>query len=86
MIGKAAASLLVRGGVVEVYADVLSHRALPLFESSGVVYSCGQLVASIVIPEGDSRCPLEQIVGAAQTVDEAESLLRQHFMEMQGLH
>ncbi len=82
VIGKAAAALLVQGGVVEAYADVLSRRALSLLEASGMEYTCSQMVDAIVIPEGDSRCPLEQIVGDAQTAYEAEALLRQHFRRM----
>lgn len=82
VIGKAAAALLLRGGVVEAYADVLSRKALLLLDGSGLAYTCGQQVAAIVIPEGDSRCPLEQIVGDAQTADEAEARLRQHFRQM----
>ncbi len=83
VIGKAAAGLMVRGGVVEVYADVMSQLALPLLQEAGISYSFGQLVEHIVIPEGDSRCPLEQIVADAQNSSEIETMLREHFAQMQ---
>ena len=79
VIGKAAAALMVQGGVVEAYAEVLSRKALPLLEAADVFYVFGELVDGIVIPEGDDRCPLEQIVGPALTAAEAEQMLRQHF-------
>lgn len=84
VIGKAAAGLLVQGGVVEAYADVMSQLALPLLDDAGIAYSYGSLVDRIVIPEGDSRCPLEHIVAPARDSAEVETLLREHFAEMQN--
>ena len=85
VVGKAAAGLMVQGGVGEVYADVMSRLALPLFNEAGIPYSYGELVERIVIPEGDDRCPLEKIVSEATTAQEVETMLRQHFAEMQIL-
>lgn len=84
VIGKAAAGLLIRGGVVEVYADVMSRAAVSLLDEAGICYSYGELVERIVIPEGDTRCPLEQIVAGARDAAEVESMLRNHFREMQA--
>lgn len=84
VIGKAAAGLLVQGGVAEAYADVMSQLALPLLDDAGIAYSYGSLVDRIVIPEGDSRCPLEHIVAPARDSAEVETLLREHFAEIQN--
>ena len=84
VIGKAAAGLIVKGGVAEVYADVMSRLALPLLDEAGIPYSYGELVERIVIPEGDNRCPLERIVADAKTAEGVETLLRQHFQEMEN--
>ena len=83
VIGKAAAGLVVNGAVRSLYADVMSRAALPLLDEAGIEYTYGQLVERIVIPEGDQRCPLEQIVASAHTAVQVETLLRQHFAEMQ---
>lgn len=83
VIGKAAAGLIVQSGVAEAYADVMSLLALPLLDDAGIAYSYGTLVDHIVIPEGDNRCPLERIVAPAQNAAEVETLLREHFTEMQ---
>ena len=84
VIGKAAAGLLVNGKVERVYAEVMSRLALPLLDAAGIPYCYGQLVSRIVIPEGDMRCPLEQIVADASTAQETEDLLRKHFAERQA--
>jgi iron complex outermembrane receptor protein len=83
VIGKAAAALAVVGEVRRLYAAVLSERAVPFLDTYGIGYTFGELVPKIVIPEGDDRCPLEEIVLDAATPSEAEALLREHFRKMQ---
>lgn len=82
VIGKAAAGLLVVGGVTEVYAEVISRLALPLLQKAGIGYTYSLLVDRIVIPQGDDRCPLEKIVEPAKSAEEVVRLLRRHFEEM----
>ena len=81
VVGKAAAGMMVVGGVREVYADVMSRKALPLFDDAHIDYSFGVLTDQIVIPEGDTRCPLEQIVAPADTAEQVVEMLRAHFRE-----
>lgn len=81
VVGKAAAGLMVQGGIREVYAEVMSQKALPLFEEAGIPYTYGTLVEHIIAPE-DGRCPLEKIVAHASTAKEVEIALRRHFEEM----
>ena len=82
VIGKAAAGLVVRGGVRSLYAEVMSRHAQPLLEGAGIAYAYGVLVERILIPEGDDRCPLEEIVAPARNAEEVERMLRAHFDEM----
>lgn len=82
VVGKAAAGMMAYGGVAEVYADVMSKKAIPLLEANGMAYACGTLVDRIVVAEGDSRCPLERIVASAATAEEVVTLLRGHFARM----
>lgn len=84
VIGRAAAALLVNGGVAAVHGEVMSRRALPLLEEAGVDVSWGELVDAIVVPEGDTRCRLEEIVMPATTAAQAEALLRDHFRLMRN--
>ena len=81
VVGKAAAGLMVQGRIREVYAEVMSQKAFPLFEEAGIPYTYGTLVEHIIAPE-DGRCPLEKIVAHASTAKEVEIALRRHFEEM----
>ena len=79
VIGKAAAAMVVVGGVKELYADVMSKRAIPFLEEAGIAYTYGTLVDTIK-EEGD-RCQLEKITAPATTPEETVALLRTHFEE-----
>ena len=82
VIGKAAAGLIILGGVKCLYAEILSRQALSLLDNNHIDYTYGTLVDAIVIHEGDNRCPLEQIVASATDAKGVESLLRKHFEEV----
>ena len=79
VIGKAAAAMVVVGGVKELYAEVMSKRAIPFLEEAGIAYTYGTLVDTIK-EEGD-RCQLEKITAPATTPEETVDLLRAHFEE-----
>lgn len=79
VIGKAAAAMVVVGGVKELYAEVLSKKAIPFLEEAGIAYTYGTLVDTIK-EEGD-RCQLEKITAPATTPEETVALLRAHFEE-----
>lgn len=79
VIGKAAAAMVVVGGVKALYAEVMSKKAIPFLEEAGIAYTCGTLVDTIK-EEGD-RCQLEKITAPATTPEETVALLRTHFEE-----
>ena len=84
--GKAAAGIVVKGGVKEMYAEVLSRKALPILDDSDMRYTYGELTDEIIIKEGDTRCRLEEIVDSATTADEVVETLWAHFDEMKNKH
>lgn len=86
VIGKAAAGIAVKGGVEEMYAEVLSRKALPILDGSDMRYTYGELTDEIIIKEGDTRCRLEEIVSEATTADEVVERLWAHFDEMKNKH
>lgn len=79
VIGKAAAAMVVVGGVKELYAEVLSKKATPFLEEAGIAYTYGTLVDTI--KEEGGRCQLEKITAPASTPEETVALLRTHFEE-----
>ena len=79
VIGKAAAAMVVVGGVKELYAEVMRTKAIPFLEDARIAYTYGTLVDTIK-EEGD-RCQLEKITAPATTPEETVALLRAHFEE-----
>lgn len=66
ILGKAAALLLLRGGLgesaAEVYGEVLSDAAAGALERHGIRYTCGRRVPRILNRRGDGICPMERRV------------------------
>ncbi|WP_312642088.1 DUF1893 domain-containing protein [Hydrogenoanaerobacterium sp.] len=60
VIGRAAALLLVYGGVKELFAGVLSEPAAAVLAEHGVAYEYGKLVPHIINRTGDDMCPMER--------------------------
>lgn len=72
VVGKAAAALMILGGVKELYADVISQPALDLFADSGIHASYGTVVSHIINRTRTGWCPLEE---RCKTVKKAEDCL-----------
>lgn len=66
ILGKAAALLLLQGGLGEaageVYGEVLSEAAAGVLDQHGIRYTCGEKVPCIRNRRGDGVCPMEQRV------------------------
>ncbi|MCI9415500.1 MAG: DUF1893 domain-containing protein [Clostridiales bacterium] len=75
IVGRAAALLLVYGGVRQVYAETLSDGAAAVLETYGVPFSCGVRAPFIRNREGTGMCPMEQKVRQADTPQEAYAIL-----------
>ena len=61
IIGKAAAALLVLGGVSEVYADIISASALHLLQENHIATSFNTQTEYIRNRHNDGWCPMEQL-------------------------
>ena len=61
-IGKAAAMLLVLGGVQYVYGEIMSLSGRDYLEEAGITFSYGSLVEWINNRDGSDICPLERSV------------------------
>lgn len=71
IIGRAAAMLLILGGVSAAHGDVMSTGAKALLESRGIAVSYETLTERIVNRRGDGLCPMEQ--AAAPLTDPADA-------------
>ena len=75
IVGKAAAMLLVRGGAIEVYAEVISEPALEVFKRHGVPRVFGELVPNIINRNKTGICPMEQAVLDENDIEKAYGIL-----------
>ncbi len=70
VVGKAAASLMIAGGVAGVYAATISVPALSLFSRYGLDVESGAVVPHIANRTGSDWCPLEKRCFSADSVEE----------------
>ena len=82
VVGKGAAALMVKGGVVRVHADVISAPALALLKESGVAVSYAEVVEGIRNRAGTDMCPVEKRCLPLENVDEMVGEIRDFLMQM----
>lgn len=82
IVGKAAALLMVKAGIKEVYGVTTSVFALPVFYSHGIDFSYGQLVDGIVNRAGTGMCPMERCVVDIDDPDLAFDALKKKVEEL----
>lgn len=70
VVGRAAAALLIAGGVRRVHADVISSGALAMLRDAGTEVSCGTEVPCIENRARTGCCPLEERCSGAATAEE----------------
>ncbi len=70
VVGKAAAALMVLGGVRELFADVISHSALELLARYRVRVSYTVAVDHIINRTRTGWCPMEIRCRECTTADE----------------
>ena len=82
VVGKAAAFLYLRLGVVTVYAAVMSRPAYDLLNSHGVSAFCDTLAEAIRNRAGDGFCPMETVTRELSDPLEAETAIRARLAEL----
>lgn len=75
--GKAAAALIVRLGIKKCYIELLSERAIPIFEQAGVEYSFNQIVEHI-------QCRTEDLISDQMSLEDTYLFLRKRAGKVQG--
>ncbi len=77
IIGKAAAMIMVLGGVEEVYGNVMSRAGKEFLEAHNVKVSYGQVIDAISNRAGDGICPMERTVMNIEEPEEALTALKE---------
>lgn len=61
VVGKAAALLMVLGGIKEVHTGVISEPAAEVFEKHNITFFFDMKVERIINRKGDGLCPMETL-------------------------
>lgn len=76
VIGKAAAALMVLGGVQQIYTDLISEPALTVLREAGIPVDCVQVVPRIQNRTKTGWCPMETICYEVDTAEDMFPLIR----------
>jgi len=75
VIGKAAALLLIYGRITSLYTKVISSHALGVLNNSGIAVRYDKLVPYVINRDGTDMCPMEKLVLAMESPEEAYEAL-----------
>ena len=76
IVGRAAAMIMVYGGVKEVFASVMSNGAVDVFREAGIEYSYSMITIAISNRRGDGICPMERTVAPIKDPQTAYETLK----------
>ncbi len=71
--GKAIALLCAYAGIKEIYATVLSRKAMAVLKQNRIVFQWGQLVENVLDAQKAGVCPFEK---AADSISDPEEAYR----------
>lgn len=86
VVGKGAAALMVKGGVAQVYADVISAPALVLLQEQGIAVSYAKVVEGIRNRAGTDMCPVEKRCLPLENIDEMVSEIRDFLTQIREVN
>ncbi|MBP3760949.1 MAG: DUF1893 domain-containing protein [Ruminococcus sp.] len=75
IVGKAAAMLFVKVGIIAVYGKVMSQSAKTFLESHHITCEWETLTEKIINRAGTDICPMEKTVAEINDIDEAYNAL-----------
>ena len=75
LIGKAAAALMIAGGVKEVHTNLICTSARELFEANNVLCFAKEEVPEILNRDRSGKCPIDSQIEDAATVEECVKIL-----------
>ena len=84
VIGRAAAAIIVSGGVVRVHGEVMSEDGKAYLESRGIQVTYGTLVPRILNMDRSDLCPLEKSVEGIDDPEQALTALRKRIEELRN--
>lgn len=83
VVGKAAAALMIQGGVARLYAHVVSQSALDLLKNSDIVIEAETIVPHIINRKQTDWCPLEKRCLSLNSVEECLKAIESFLKDQQ---
>lgn len=74
-VGKAAAALLIKGGVKSVYTPLVCTPARDMLEDAGIALVAREEIPYMVNADSTGLCPLEKLLVCATTAEECQVVL-----------
>jgi hypothetical protein len=75
IVGKAAAALMILGGVNKLYTDIISQPALVLLQGSDIEVSYKESVPHVINRDKSDWCPMEKLCFQETSADSILSLI-----------
>ena len=76
IVGKAAAMLFYKAGIVAIFGKTMSESAKEFLEDHGIDYEYETLVTKIINRQGTDICPMEKTVLNISDADEGYAALK----------
>ncbi len=84
VVGRAAALLMVHGGVCELHAVLVSEPAIAALEAHGLPFTYGEKTPGIRNRAGDGNCPMESACLETDDPAEAYEILKKKLAEIRA--
>lgn len=79
MVGRAAAVLMVRGGVKAVFTNLISTPGKKVLDEAGVLLIAAEEVPEILNRDRSGQCPIEASISDAESIEECVEILEARF-------
>lgn len=84
VIGKAAAVLMIHGGVREIYTDMISLPAVELLAKTTIKLKYKQQVPNIMNRDQSGWCPLEKMTYEEESIEQMFELIEDFILKMRS--
>jgi hypothetical protein len=83
--GKALALLCVYAGIRQIYAEVLSRRALAVFENNKIMFECKEIIDDVLDIDKTGVCPFEKVAADISHPEESYATFKTLLEKMKPL-
>lgn len=84
VVGAGAAYLYVLLGITELYADIISEKAIAVLDRYGIAHTADTTVPQIINRTGDGFCPIETAVTDAASPEDALEKIKTALKKLAG--